>query len=73
MGDSEQGGERMTELKPCPFCGCEVKIEHKGVDYYTFHHPRNDACFLGYLLRFTWDCDDLTDKWNLRIESSNAE
>ena len=60
----------MAELKPCPFCGCELEIHRNKRlgDYYT--HPEND-CILANI-------DDATgvavilgseiEKWNRRAE-----
>ena len=29
----DAGGRVMAELKPCPFCGCDMKIEAVTIDY----------------------------------------
>lgn len=56
----------MNELKPCPFCGCD--LEYAGDAY---KHPIND-CFLanvddvcGYVTVYGYE----QEKWNRRAES----
>lgn len=61
------------ELKPCPFCGCEVKIcigiyGLHGMPYrYAIYHPENDCmmeCFTSY---FTDNKEYLINDWNKRV------
>ena len=59
----------MTELLPCPFCGCKVAIS-KREDIWEFQHPKND-CFLGRLAPYTRDVEDATERWNRRSLSED--
>lgn len=62
------------ELKPCPFCGCEVKIVIGiyGVlgapDHYTIVHPENDCIMDEFACYSTDDKDFLIEDWNKRVE-----
>lgn len=64
----------MTELKPCPFCGCEVKIVIGifGVcgapDYFMIEHPENDCMMDGFTSFCSVDKDELVEAWNTRRE-----
>lgn len=62
------------ELKPCPFCGCEVKIVigiyglHDVPDYYTIVHPENGCIMDEFACYCTNDKNDLIEDWNTRVE-----
>lgn len=60
----------MAELKPCPFCGCDMKIETATIDYIEtallVGNPRHkDGCIMGVMpsLR-SKDVDKLVEFWN---------
>ena len=61
----------MAELKPCPFCGGELKRHgNKRLGYY-YSHPDND-CLLAEIddangVAIILECD--IEKWNRRCES----
>lgn len=54
------------EIKPCPFCGVKIKIKQNG-DVWELQHPKSD-CFMGRLLPFSRDVEDMTERWNRRVE-----
>ena len=64
----------MTELKPCPFCGCKVKfvIGIYGVcgapDYYMIEHPENKCVIEGFTSFYSVHKDVLAESWNKRMK-----
>ncbi len=70
------------ELKPCPFCGCSVRIERKeypnGEAYNAVHGWHHDGCILQW--QTIEPVDDFTDeplppeevaeRWNRRWEDA---
>lgn len=60
-------------LKPCPFCGCRVKLEVDiwGIlghpDYMTVYHPEND-CILSDTTGgwSSTDPNEIIEAWNRR-------
>ena len=67
-------GGRMTELKLCPFCGCEVEIVigiyglHSIPNRYNIIHPENDCIMEGFESYFTDNKEYLIEDWNRRVE-----
>ena len=58
----------MTELKPCPFCGCEVEIRIGVYTAYYLAHPETDCMLCGFASYFTKDKNELINDWNRRVE-----
>ena len=64
----------MTKLKPCPFCGCDMKIETEAIDYIELvGHPRHrDGCMMGAMPSpRSKDVDKLVEFWNRRVNDGN--
>lgn len=62
----------MTELKPCPFCGCEMCIAIRSyrlvkTQRYSIVHPDNGCILEDYESRETSARGELVDKWNRRV------
>ena len=68
--DSTPHAER--ELKPCPFCGCDMKIETVTIDHIEtallVGSPRHkDGCMIGAMaVPRSKDIDKLVGFWNRR-------
>ena len=64
----------MTELKPCPFCGCKVKfvIGIWGInghpDYYMIEHPENGCIIEDFRSFYSVYLEELAESWNMRME-----
>lgn len=63
----------MTDLNPCPFCGCEMSMvirDYKLVktQLYSIVHPDNGCILDGYESRETSARGELVDKWNRRVK-----
>lgn len=64
--------ETERELKPCPFCGCDMKIEAVTIDYIEtallVGNPRHkDGCMIGAMASpRSKDVDKLVRFWNRR-------
>lgn len=65
----------MIELKPCPFCGCAMKIETVTIDYIETnllignpgHHV---GCMIGAMASpRSKDVDELIEFWNWRADN----
>lgn len=61
----------MTELKHCPFCGCEMSIAIRdypivGHRYYSIVHPENGCILEDYESAEESAVGILADKWNRR-------
>ena len=71
--DSAPYAER--ELKPCPFCGCDMKIESVTIDYIEtallVGSPRHkDGCMIGAMASpRSKDIDKLVEFWNRRADN----
>lgn len=64
----------MTKLKPCPFCGCDMKIETVAIDYIELvGNPRHrDGCMMGAMPSpRSKDVDKLVEFWNRRVNDGN--
>lgn len=67
------GSHQSGRLKPCPFCGCKVKLVvdiwgiHGQPNYMTVYHPEND-CILSDMTGgwSSTDCDEIIGAWNRR-------
>jgi len=62
----------MTDLMPCPFCGCEMSIAiryYSGmkINHYSIVHPDNGCILENYESLETSACGELVDKWNRRM------
>lgn len=65
----------MAELKPCPFCGCDMKIETATIDYSEINmlvgkSGHKTGCLMGAMpsLR-SKDVDKLVEFWNRRADN----
>ena len=64
----------MTELKPCPFCGCEVEIVigiyglHGIPNRYNIIHPENDCIMERFESYYTDNKEYLIEDWNRRVK-----
>lgn len=65
----------MTELKPCPFCGCQVVVftsiygVHGANDYYAILHPEDTDCILDDVCTSSYeDKEELIQDWNRRAK-----
>lgn len=65
----------MVELKRCPFCGCDMKIEAVTIDYIEtallVGNPQHkDGCMLGAMSPpRSKDVDKLVEFWNRRDDN----
>ena len=64
----------MTDLKPCPFCGCPVTLfitmygYHGAKDYYAIAHPDDTDCIVDGMTTSSYsDKEELIRDWNRRI------
>ncbi|AUR84047.1 hypothetical protein NVP1047O_33 [Vibrio phage 1.047.O._10N.286.55.F2] len=61
----ENRGEiKMTkELKPCPFCGCDMEIQTVGRDWWRIKpvDGHDDTCPFGE--NHEWDCSQQKPEW----------
>lgn len=67
----------MPELKPCPFCGCNMEIRHdkypdgsERIEPYGYHE---ENCILYAVMWCTypedgWTADKIAEAWNSRSE-----
>lgn len=65
----------MTELKPCPFCGCPVTLSvsiygvHLAGDLYAVTHPDGTDCIVdGMETSSYYDKEELIRDWNRRMK-----
>lgn len=69
--------ETERNLKPCPFCGCDMKIEAVTIDYietaFLVGNPQHkDGCMMGAMATpRSKDAGKLVEFWNRRC--SNEE
>ena len=67
--------EAERELKSCPFCGCEMKIEAVTIDYIEtallVGYPQHkDGCMIGAMASpRSKDIDKLGGFWNRRVNN----
>jgi len=54
----------MTELKPCPFCGGKVCVEHLSFGGKLISCPWCDI----FVARRTGDAGDIESVWNKRVK-----
>lgn len=63
----------MTELKPCPFCGCEVRLDI-AYSYFRDTVIYCDGCDMVYTLD---DCDatkeQIAEAWNRRVNDERGK
>ena len=62
----------MIELKPCPFCGCEVYFD-KSYSYFrgsTIYCPDCDMVFT--LDNLDADNDQIAEAWNRRFDNGTV-
>ena len=64
----------MTELKPCPFCGCDVNVVTamegiKGAhDYYAIAHPDDTNCIIDGIVTSAYpNKEELIEDWNRSV------
>ena len=59
----------MTEMKPCPFCGCTVNIGPScWGNTFAILHPDNDCLFRGVESGLSYDTrEELIEVWNRRV------
>lgn len=55
------------ELKPCPFCGWDVRIERLPTGFVTIEHPDDVECILNAMDSMWWgDTERFIKEWNKR-------
>ncbi len=65
----------MAELKPCPFCGCDMKIATATIDYSEItmlvgKSGHKTGCMMGAMpLPRSKDVDKLVEFWNRRADN----
>lgn len=65
----------MDELKTCPFCGCNMKIEAVTIGYietvFLVGNPQHkDGCMMGAMSPpRSKDVDNLVEFWNRRADN----
>lgn len=64
----------MTELRPCPFCGCDVRVVTaiEGIrgapDYYAIAHPDDTDCIIDGMETSAYpNKEELIEDWNRRV------
>lgn len=63
----------MTDLKLCPFCGCDLEYKRytRGqpitIEYFDIRHPDN-GCILSDFSASYADYDVLLKQWNRRVK-----
>ena len=67
-----------TELKPCPFCGREVRIKRyvEEIDYdicWIEHVDAEPICFLSSARGYVGKQSDLIELWNRRANDAKRE
>lgn len=68
----------MDELKLCPFCGCEMKIEAVTINYIEtallVGDPQHkDGCMMGAMATpRSKDVDKLVESWNRRADNGGV-
>ena len=63
----------MIELKPCPFCGCDVLYFDKSYSYFrgsTIYCPDCDMVFT--LDNIDADNDQVAEAWNRRFDNGTV-
>ena len=62
-------------IKPCPFCGCPVKVfvsiygVHGAKDYYAIAHPDGTNCIVDGMETSSYnDKEELIHDWNRRVK-----
>lgn len=54
-------------LKPCPFCGWDVRIERIPTGFVTIEHPEDVDCILNVMdSMWTGDLEQFIKEWNKR-------
>lgn len=69
-GSRTEKGKAMTELKPCPFCGAEVKLEKEWADALSVFYNFN--CYNCGMFCFQNECvpkDIAIEAWNRRADN----
>lgn len=57
----------MIDLKPCPFCGWDVRIEKLPTGFVTIEHPDDVACILNVMdSMWAGDTERFIKMWNRR-------
>lgn len=62
----------MTDLKPCPFCGCDLEFKRymRGqpiiIEYFDIRHPDNGCILSDFNASYT-GYDVLLKQWNRRV------
>jgi len=75
--EMSKGGETMTDLKRCPFCGGEAKISHMGP--YASRASKVEcvgcgACTKYFSISTEYAADAMAaEAWNRRTDDGNAD
>lgn len=57
----------MSDLKPCPFCGWDVRIEKLPTGLVAIEHPEDVECILNAMESMWWgDTERFIKMWNRR-------
>lgn len=59
----------MPELKPCPFCGGEVRIISSKRDFNKRVEETSGLCECGFLFTILSEINKFEEKWNRRADN----
>lgn len=67
-----QRGEKMNNLKECPFCGSRGILRQKNVLDTWIVECSNGACHASYMIGWEYEtAEEAAEAWNRRVENDH--